>query len=111
MDTRASTKNTLRGQGHEHIRYLGVHFAMDGNWNYQLELLEDTLHKSLRTIRQRDLPPNQLTYLLNAIILPKLTYPLNITSILTGAQGSKVVHRMDKYITDFTKLYLGYPTD
>jgi hypothetical protein len=61
-------------------------------------------------IRQRDLPPNQLTYLLNAITLPKLTYPLNITSILTGTQGSKVVHRMDKYITDYTKLYLGYPT-
>jgi hypothetical protein len=87
---------------------------MDGNWNYQLELLEDTLHKSLRMIRQRDLSATQSThvawYLLNAIILPKLTYPLNITSILTGAQGSKVVHRMDKYITDFTKLYLGYPT-
>ena len=43
------------------------------------------------------------------MILPKLTYPLNITSILTGTQGSKVVHRMDKCITEFTKLYLGYP--
>jgi hypothetical protein len=32
------THITIR-QGHEHIRYLGVHFAMDGNWNYQLERL------------------------------------------------------------------------
>jgi hypothetical protein len=103
------TRITIR-QEHEHIRYLGVHFAMDGNWDYQLKLLEDTLHKSLRMIRLRDLPPNQLTYLLNAIILPKLTYPLNIISILTGTQGSKVVQRMNKYTTDFTKLYLGYPT-
>jgi hypothetical protein len=29
-----------------------------------------SIHKSLRMIRLRDLPPNQLTYLLNAIILP-----------------------------------------
>jgi hypothetical protein len=55
---------TIR-QGHEHIRYLGVHFAMDGNWNYQLELLQDTLHKSLRMIRQRDKETNQVTYLLS----------------------------------------------
>ena len=103
------TRLTIR-QGHEHIRYLGVHFSMDGNWDYQLKLLEDTLHKSLRMIRLRDLPPHQLTYLLNAIIMPKLTYPLNVTSILTGTQGSAAVRRIDRCITEFTKLYLGYPT-
>ena len=95
---------------HEPIRYLGVHYTLNGDWNHQLKLLETTLKTSLGKIRQRDLPPEQFIYLINAVILPKLTYPLNVTNIVSSKQAQQKIKRLDQIITDFTKLYLGYPT-
>ena len=94
----------------EPIRYLGVHYTLNGDWNYQLKLLETTLKMSLGKIRQRDLPPEQLIYLIHAVILPKLTYPLNVTNIISSKQAQQKIKRLDQIIADFTKLYLGYPT-
>jgi hypothetical protein len=64
-------------QPDEAIRYLGVHFAMDGSWKHQADLLVKALDTSLSRIRTRGLPPEQLVYLINTVIIPKLTFPLN----------------------------------
>jgi hypothetical protein len=82
---------------------------LNGSWKTQKEILETTLTTSLARLRQKDLPPEQLAYLINTIILPKLIYPLNIISILTQDLAVDITVKLDNIITKFAILYLGYP--
>ena len=43
---------------HEAIRYLGVHFAMNGDWSTQAEILENALHKCLASLRYKQMTKN-----------------------------------------------------
>jgi hypothetical protein len=105
-----STRITIR-QFDEAIRYLGVHFSMNGDWSHQVQILNTALViECLCKIRRRNLPNKQLKYLMNTIILPKLTFPLNIISILTSEVHTVAIRKFDKIITDFTKAYSGLPT-
>ena len=106
---RSPTTNITIRQQHESIRYLGVHFSLNGSWKTQKEILETTLTTSLARLRQKDLPPEQLAYLINTIILPKLIYPLNIISILTQDLAADITVKLDNIIAKFAILYLGYP--
>ena len=98
-----TTQVTIK-QRYEPVRYLGVHFTMNGDWTHQTKILETTLITCLSRIRQRNLPPEQFAYLINAIVIPKRMYPLNIISITTCDKHSTFVQKMDKLIADFTKL-------
>ena len=93
----------------EPIRYLGVHFTLNGDWKYQHKILKDSLNKCLMQIRRRNLPQDQLAYLINVVILPKLTYPLNVINILTGNIGTTITTDLDKMITRFVTAYFGLP--
>ena len=92
----------------EPIRYLGVHFAMNGSWDHQVKIIKESLNTSLLRIRTRGLPPEQLTYLINTIIIPKITFPLNASSILTR-HYKDLTSVLDKQIAHFVIEYLGYP--
>jgi len=107
-DLSTTPRVTIR-QHNEPIRYLGVHYTLNGDWTHQLKLLKDTLLTCIARIRHRHLPQDQIAYLLNVVILPKLTYPLNVLNILTGTKGSNFTTEIDKIITNFAKQYLNLP--
>ena len=96
-------------QHNEPIRYLGVHYTLNGDWKYQHNILKNTLQSCLLQIRRKSLPQNQLAYLINCVILPKLSYPLQVINTLSGANGRQLTIELDKMITKFVKLYFGLP--
>ena len=106
-DTSNSTPITIK-QDHEPIRYLGVHFTMNGSWDHQTTIIKEALDTCLGRIRTKGLPPEQLAYLINTIIIPKLTFPLNASTILTGTYKN-LTTQLDKKIANFAIQYLGYP--
>ena len=106
-DTSNPTPITIK-QKHEPIRYLGVHFAMNGSWKHQTTIITEALDTCLARIRTKGLPPEQLAYLINTIIIPKLTFPLNASTILTGTYKD-LTTKLDKKIANFVIQYLGYP--
>lgn len=110
--TPASTDkhNVTIKQVNEPIRYLGVHFTLNGDWSTQHRILLNIVKTSLNKIRRQDLTPNQLMYLINAVILPKLTYPLNVVSVLMGKGGPKLISDIDNLLRDFVKMYLQLPS-
>ena len=78
---------------------------MDGKWTTQIQMLNDTLFEVLNRIKSNNLPPEQLAYLINAILIPKLAYPLNVLGINTG-QDEPGATALDNKIEHFVKEYL-----
>ena len=98
------------------VRYLGVHFQLDGGWKAQHDILVQTLHKSLAMIKCPTLSAEQLVYILNAAIIPKVTYPLRVTGayctkyVAEGNRyGSHVAQHLDMVIRTFVRAYLELP--
>ena len=65
----------------ESIRYLGVNFELNGTWETQKRIVEDTLKFCLERLEYKDMTMTQMRYVMNAVIIPKLKYALSISAI------------------------------
>jgi len=91
----------------EPIRYLGVHFALGGGWGGQVKILEEALATCLRRLTYRDLTRTQLAYVINAVILPKLSWPLAVSAITSSDRD--LTSRLDMAVRTFIKEYMRLP--
>ena len=91
-------------------RYLGVWYALDGRWEHQAETLTEKLKLSLASIQLQNLTLHQLGYVLNALVIPRMAYPLKVTSILAFS-ASAISKTLDKTIASFVIKYIGCPVD
>ena len=91
----------------EAIRYLGIHFALDGNWATQHQILEERLECCLKSMYYRQMTRAQITYVLNAVVLPKLSYPLAVTGV--SFWRSNLVAKLDAKVRKFLRTYMSLP--
>ena len=92
-------------------RYLGIHFAMDGNWDTQLDILETRLADCLIALHNKDLSVKLLRYIMNVVFIPKLTNALAIPGIhwakrTEGKHGHEFVAKLDTDLRAFVYDYL-----
>ncbi len=62
-------------------RILGVHWSMDGHYRSSLDFASTALTTSLSLLKQKFVPGKLAIHLINTVILPKLTYPLQLTPV------------------------------
>ena len=76
------------------IRYLGVHFTLDLNWDHQIALLwkSTSLHLQLLRAKRATLP--EALYAINAMLIPSLIYKLKFIP-----NGYSIADQLDHAIT------------
>jgi hypothetical protein len=84
---------------------LGRHFTLDGSWVGQAERAHTVLTAALGAITQRQLPPSQLIYYLNTVVIPKLTFPLSAPTLFRK-KTSNIASEMDRRIAEFVREHL-----
>ena len=94
----------------EAIRYLGIHFAMNGSWEKQLEIIEARLDDTLRAIHYKEMTMKQMSYMMNTVVIPALTYALAVPGLhwakrKQGADGHRFRAKLDTEIRGFALRY------
>ena len=82
-----------------------MHYDLQGNWNKQAEILKERLRDCLKAIEYKQLTMDQMRFVINSYVVPKLTYALSVTSII--GKHTKLAATLDTTIRKFVFKYFG----
>ena len=72
----------------EQVRFLGIHFNMDGKRTQLIKQLTDISKHAMMTINRKKVTPDHVTYIVNRVLIPRMEYLLQVNVLLESECNS-----------------------